>query len=133
MKTNMRAITLGAGTIVLGLFTAACGEGVIPPSPSPEGGTTPPPPAATFSVSGTVSEATESGNVPLEGAWVVNWATEESAITDSTGAYTLSGQRGGAAQFMVSKEGYENQMIEAMIEGDMHLDAVLVRAAAEAN
>jgi hypothetical protein len=66
--------------------------------------------------------------VPLEGASVVNWATEEWATTDSNGVYTLSGQRAGAAQFMVSKEGYENQMIEVMIDGDMHLDAVLVRA-----
>ena len=132
MKTNMRAITLGAASIVLALVTAACGEGVTPPSPNPEGGT-PPPPAPTFSVAGTVSEATESGNVPLEGAWVVNWATEESAITDSNGAYTLSGQRAGAAQFMVFKEGYENQMLEVMIDGDMHLDAVLVREPAESN
>jgi CarboxypepD_reg-like domain len=132
MKTNIRTIRLATASIALALVTAACGESITPPSPNPGGGT-PPPPAPTFSVSGTISEATESGNVPLEGAWVANWATEESAITDSNGSYTLSGQRAGAAQFMVSKEGYENQMIEVMIDGDMHLDAVLVREPAESN
>ena len=133
MKTNKRAIAFGAASIVLALVTAACGDNVTTPSPN-TGGTPPPPPAApTFSVSGTISESTESGSVPLEGAWVVNWATEEAATTDANGSYTLSNQRAGAAQFVVSKEGYENQMIEAMIEGDMHLDAVLVRAPADAN
>ena len=84
-------------------------------------------------MSGTISEATESGNVPLEGARVVNWDTEETAITDGDGFYTLSGQRAGAAQFGVSKEGYENQMIEMMVDGDVRLDAVLVREPAESN
>ncbi len=133
MTTNIRTIRLAAASIALALVTAACGDSVTPPSPNPGGGTPPPPPAPTFSVSGTISEATESGSVPLEGARVVNWATEESAITDGNGAYTLSGQRAGAAQFMVSKEGYENQMFEMMIDGDLHLDAVLVRAPAESN
>ena len=132
MKTNIRTIRLAAASIALALVTAACGDSVTRPSPNPV--ITPAPaPAPTYSVSGTISEATESGSVPLEGAWVVNWATEASAITDGNGAYTLSGQRAGAAQFMVSKEGYENQMFEMMIEGDLHLDAVLVRAPAESN
>jgi hypothetical protein len=133
MKTNTRTITLGAASLVLALLTAACGDSVTTPTPNPGGGTPPPPAPATFSVSGTISEATEAGSVPLEGASVVNWATEEVAITDADGSYSLSGQRSGAAQFMVSKEGYENQMIEVMIDGDMHLDAVLVRAPAESN
>jgi hypothetical protein len=133
MKTNNRAIALRAAGIVLALVTAACSDNPI--GPSDPGGTPPPPPppAATFSVTGTISEATDSGSVPLEGAVVVNWATDESAVTDANGSYTLSNQHAGAAQFSVSKDGYENQMIEVMIDGDMQLDAVLVRAAADSN
>ncbi len=132
MKTSIRRIRLATASIALALVTAACGESITPPSPNPGGGT-PPPPPTTFSVSGMISEATESGNVPLEGARVVNWATEETAITDGDGFYTLSGQRAGATQFGVSKEGYENQMIDMMIDGDVRLDAVLVREPAESN
>jgi len=131
MKTNIRTIRLAAASIALALVTAACGDSVTPPSPNPV--ITPAPAPATYSVSGTISEATESGSVPLEGARVVNWATEETAITDGDGFYTLSGQRAGAAQFSVSKEGYENQMIEMMLDGDVRLDAVLVREPAESN
>jgi hypothetical protein len=61
MKTNMRAITVGAA-IVLALITAACGDSVLPPTPNPGGGT-PPRPAPTFSVSGTISEAIEGDRV----------------------------------------------------------------------
>jgi hypothetical protein len=134
MKTNKRANTLRAASLILALVTAACGDGVTTPTPNDGGGSPPPPPAVqTFHVSGTISEATDSGSVPLEGAWVVNWATEESTITDANGSYTLSNQRAGAAQFGVSKDGYENQMIEVMIDGDMQLDAVLVRVPSESN
>src|SRR5262245_34950043 len=116
MKTNNhRAIAFGAASIVLALLTAACGESPSTPTPIP------PPPPATFSVSGTISEATESGNVPLEGASVLNWGTEQAATTDANGSYALSNQHAGAAQFMVSKEGYEQQMVDVMIDRDMHL------------
>lgn len=131
MKTSFGTIRLVTASIALALVTAACGDSVLPPSPPPGGPS--PDPSPTYSVSGTISEATESGSVPLEGARVVNWATEETAITDGDGFYTLSGQRAGAAQFGVSKEGYENQMIEMMLDGDVRLDAVLVRAPAESN
>jgi hypothetical protein len=129
-----RVHRLRAASLLLALVTAACGDGVTTPTPNDGGGPPPPPPAVqTFHVSGTISEATDSGSVPLEGAWVVNFATEESTITDANGAYTLSNQRAGAAQFSVSKDGYENQMIDVMIDGDMQLDAVLVRAPSESN
>ena len=86
-----------------------------------------PAPVATFSVSGTISEATESGNMPLEGASVLNWATDEATTTDSDGFYRIGGLRAGVAQIIVAKEGYEERMIEVMIDGDTQVDAVLVR------
>jgi hypothetical protein len=130
MKTSIRTLGLAAAaSIALALATAACGDSN-PTAPSPPaGGLAPPPaPVATFSVSGTISEVTESGSVPLEGAWVVNWATEEAAITDSDGAYIMHGVQAGLAQFIVSKEGYAEQRLELMVDGDMRLDATLDRA-----
>jgi hypothetical protein len=126
MKPNIRKIGLAAmSSLALALVTAACSDNPSAPSPQPE--IVPPPPAVTFSVSGTISEATEAGSAPLEGAWVMNWSTEEAAITDSEGNYTMHGVRGGAAQFIISKEGYAEQLLEVMVESDMRLDATLVR------
>jgi hypothetical protein len=130
MKTSIRRIRRVTASIALALVTAACSDSITSPDTNH---TPPPPPPATFLVSGTISEATESGSVALEGARVMNWATGEAAISDGDGFYTLSGQRAGAAQFSVSKEGYENQMIEMMIDGNVQLDAVLVRQPAESN
>jgi hypothetical protein len=129
MKTRNRTFGLAAASLALALATIACGESVNAPTPQPEAQPPAPAPIATFSVSGTISEATESGNAPLEGATVMNWATEEVAVTDADGNYTLHGVSAGVAQFIVSKDGYEGQHVEMMIEADTRLDATLSREA----
>jgi hypothetical protein len=129
MKSMIRTFGLAAvASLALALATTACGDSVQAPTPQPEIQQPPAPaPLETFSVSGTISEATESGTTPLEGASIVNWSTEEVAVTDADGNYTLHGVRSGPAQFMVFKEGYEEHYMELMIEGDARLDATLVR------
>ena len=128
-RINRTAGLAAAASLALALTTAACGESsgsiVSPtrPAPSPA-----PAPVATFIVSGTVSETTEAGAVPLEGASIINFETESSAVTDSEGSYRLGGLHAGMARFVISKEGYEDWLVEMMIEGDAHLDAVLVRS-----
>jgi hypothetical protein len=131
MMTKIRTFGLAAAaSFALAFATTACGDSVQAPSPQPELQQPPAPaPIATFSVSGTISEATESGSAPLEGARVMNWTTEEVAVTDADGNYTLHGISSGFAQFSVSKDGYEAQDLEMMIEGDARLDATLVRSA----
>ena len=39
----------------------------------------------------------------------------------------IGGLRAGVAQLIVAKEGYEERMIEVMVDGDTQVDAVLVR------
>jgi hypothetical protein len=107
------------------LATAACGDSknsIVGPTPVPA-----PAPAATFTISGTISEATESGAVPIEGATVASVDTENWVVTDADGFYRLSGLRAGMARVVLSKAGYEEQLVEMMIEGDSQLDAQLVR------
>lgn len=127
-RINRTARLAAAASLVLALATAACGESngsiVSPTPPAPVA----PAPVATFIVSGTVSENSEAGAIPLEGASIINFETESSALTDSEGSYRLGGLRAGMARFVVSKEGYQDWVVEMMIEGDAHLDAVLVRA-----
>ena len=124
---NRTAGLAAAASLALALATVACGEGsgsvVSPTRPAPA-----PAPVATFIVSGTVSEASEAGSSPLEGASIINLDTESSAVTDSEGSYRLGGLHAGMARFVISKEGYEDWLVEMMIEGDAHLDAVLVRS-----
>ena len=128
MKPHHHSIGLAAAvSIALMLGSVACGDGkgsIV--SPTPPVATPAPAPVATFSVSGTISEATESGTVPIEGATFAadseNWV-----VSDVDGLYRLSGLRTGLARFVVSKKGYEEWAVEMMIEGDTHLDAVLVR------
>ena len=124
MKPHHRTVGLAAATtFALMLATAACGDSnnpIVGPSPAPA-------PVATFSVSGTISEATESGTAPVEGATILSADTETWVFTDAAGFYRISGLRAGMARFVVSKEGYEDRVVEMMIEGDSQLDAELVR------
>ena len=125
-RSNWTAGIAAAASFALALAAAACGESpsITNPTPPP---LMSPAPVATFSVSGTISEAAESGSMPLEGASVLNWATDEATTTDSAGFYRIGGLRTGFAQLIVAKEGYEEQLIEVMIDGDTQVDAVLVR------
>ena len=128
MKPHNRTVGLAAAAgLALMLATAACGDSkssILTPSP----GLPPAPaPAATFTVSGTISEATESGAAPIEGATVASADSENWVVTDAEGFYRLSGLPAGMARLVVSKEGYEDRVVEMMIEGDSQLDAQLVR------
>ena len=125
-RTNRTARIAAAASFALALAAAACGESSSITTPTPPSVTVPAP-VATFSVSGTIFEATESGSMPLEGASVLNWATDEATTTDSAGFYRIGGLRVGFAQLIVAKEGYEERLIEVMIDGDTQVDAVLVR------
>ena len=126
MKPHNPTVGLAAvASVALMLTVAACGDSKNSiSSPTPVAA---PAPAATFAVSGTVSEATESGSAPIEGATIAIADTENWVVSDAEGFYRLSGLRTGTARFIVSKTGYEELAVEMMIEGDAHLDAVLVR------
>ena len=119
-RTFVRAVTL-----MVALAAAGCGERDSILSPSPE----PPPlaPPATFTISGVIVESTESGPVALEGAVVENAFTHEVAVTDSEGVYSMRGIPTGLAQLSVSKEGFETQLVDTMVDSDERIDVTLVR------
>ena len=128
MKPHNRTVGLAAAaSIALMLATTACGDSkssILTPTPVV---TPPPAPVATFSFSGTISEATESGTAPVEGVAVGRAETDDWVVTNADGFYRLSGLRAGMAHFVLSKAGYKQQEVEMMIEGDAQLDAMLVR------
>ena len=74
-----------------------------------------------------IVESTESGLVAVEGATIENSATHEFTVTDGEGAYSIAGLNPGPAQLSISKEGYEAQLVEMMIDGDERIDVTLVR------
>jgi len=126
---NRTAGLAAAASLALAIATAACGEGsgsIVKPTPPALAPA--PVPVATFIVSGTVSEATETGPVALEGASISNLDTESSALTNGEGFYRMDGLHAGMARFVISKEGYKDSVVEMMIETDAQLDAVLVRS-----
>jgi hypothetical protein len=126
MKAHNRTVGFAAAaSVALMVATAACGD-----SKSSIVGPTPvltPASVVTFTVSGTISEATESGAAPIEGATVTSADTETWVVTDANGFYRISGLRAGMARLVVSKAGYEDRMVEMMLESDSQLDAQLVR------
>ena len=128
MKPHNRTVGLAAAAcIALMLATAACGDSkssIVGPTPVL---TPAPAPVATFTVSGTISEATDSGAAPIEGATILSADTENWVVTDAAGFYRISGLRAGMARFVVSKEGYEDRVVEMMVEADSQLDAQLIR------
>jgi hypothetical protein len=125
-RTNRTARLAVAASLALALAAVACGEGSKITNPTPTARPAPAP-AATFWVSGTISEDTDSGSFPLEGASVLNWATDEATMTDAAGFYRIGGLHRGLAQLIVAKAGYEERLIEVMIDGDAEVNAVLVR------
>jgi hypothetical protein len=126
MKPHNRTVGLAAAaSIALMVATAACGDSkssIVGPTLTPG-----PAPAATFTVSGTISEATDSGAAPIEGATILSADTENWVVTDAAGFYRISGLRAGMARFVVSKDGYEDRVVEMMVEADSQLDAQLIR------
>ena len=86
------------------MISSACDGGPI--APPPGGGPPPPPPGATYSISGTVSEITLSGSMPVEGVRVFEAYSAKSVMTDQSGLYRLSGLPARAASLSMSKEGY---------------------------
>jgi hypothetical protein len=126
MKPHNRTVGLAAAaSIALMVATAACGDSkssIVGPTLTPGRA-----PAATFTVSGTISEATDSGAAPIEGATILSADTENWVVTDAAGFYRISGLRAGMARFVVSKDGYEDRVVEMMVEADSQLDAQLIR------
>jgi hypothetical protein len=89
-------------------------------------------PPGTYTLSGFVTEATESGLTPIENASVYRLDEEESgwdqATTDRNGFYEIHGLTDGSRLTGFSKDGYQKvERADFPIHGDMRFDVQLIR------
>jgi hypothetical protein len=83
-----------------------------------------------FTLSGVVTEATPSGNAPVEGVTVYRGVSNgyRSARTDRNGFYTILGMFDGTDVVTTSKEGYDDtENTHVSIKGDTRFDIQIVR------
>ena len=90
-------------------------------------------PPGMAALSGTVTEMTEAGEMPVEGAKVYRrmssgWRT---ATTDKDGFYAMQGMIDGTEDVEVHKDGYRTEKKSLTISGNTRLDVRLVRTASE--
>jgi len=89
-------------------------------------------PPGTYTVSGIVTEATETGQTPIENVNISRLDEEGSgwdqATTDRNGFYEIRGLTDGSRLTAFSKEGYQKvEQADLPIHGDMRLDVQLSR------
>jgi hypothetical protein len=84
--------------------------------------------AATFSISGNVTDATSGGILPNINMQITSGpSTGLATKTDASGAYTLTGVLAGAATVTASAVSYETQAKAVTVVGNSKIDFVLVR------
>jgi len=88
-------------------------------------------PPGTYTLSGVVTEATETGLTPIENASVYRLDEEGSGwdqtTTDRNGFYQIHGLTDGSKLTGFSKDGYEKVEQAFPIHGDMRFDVQLIR------
>ena len=88
-------------------------------------------PPGTYTLSGIVTEATETGLTPIENVNVYRLDEEESGwdqtTTDRNGFYEIHGLSDGSKLSGFSKEGYQKVEQAVSIHGDMRFDVQLLR------
>jgi hypothetical protein len=89
-------------------------------------------PPGTYTLSGVVSEATETGPTPIENASVYRLNQEEGGwdetTTDRNGFYEIHGLLDGSRLTGFSKNGYQKvEQADVSIHGDMRFDVQLIR------
>ena len=82
-----------------------------------------------YALSGSISELTAAGAVPVTEALVEERPSGQMAITDATGRYSISGLSAAAHSLRVTKDGYTTQIKDVTLRGDMQLDIRLDRIA----
>ena len=88
-------------------------------------------PPGTYTLSGTVTEATQTGLTPIENASVYRLDEEESGwdqtTTDRNGFYQIDGLTDGSRVTGFTKDGYQRVEQALPIHGDTRLDVQLIR------
>ena len=88
-------------------------------------------PPGTYTLSGYVTEATETGLVPIENAELSRLNEEQGGwdgtTTDKNGFYQLHGLSDGSRKAVFSKEGYQTIEQDLRVQGDTRFDIHLLR------
>ena len=92
------------------------------PAPAPQ-----PPPAATYMVSGVVTEAVDGEIVPLQGVHVEDSMRHSFVTTDAEGSYSIPDVGAGAAYIYFAKEGFQSSVRQFALGGDTRLDVQMTR------
>ena len=101
------------------------------PSPVPTAPSSNPPPsslpAATYTLSGDVSELTANGLVPIQDATVIEPVSGRKAVTDANGRYSMAELPAATRSFSIAAPGYLAASRTVTISGDTQLDIRLER------
>lgn len=119
----MRTICLLALVIVV---SSACDDAARITSPTSPGPTTPSSPTL-HTLTGTVTEMTSSGPMPLEGAVVRDLGSGQESTTDGSGVYALSGLPATTRAVLASKVSYASISRTVALTADARLDFELGR------
>ena len=84
-------------------------------------------PLATYRLSGTISEETPTGHMPVEGVRIEETQTHQHTTTDVGGFYSLFGLYATKSTFLASKPGYLSEQQALIIRGDTRLNLQLRR------
>jgi hypothetical protein len=126
MNRTLSVLTLGAVFAVgVSAFLPACGDS--PSSPAQASPLPPnPSPSATFAVRGVITDSVGHAGVPgarvdIQTGDSANYIT--TAVTDNTGAYSISGLTRGTYRVRASAEGYDfGERIVDMLLADLRID-----------
>jgi len=105
------------------LSLAACDERPRSPLAPP----VPPAAAATYTLSGVVTEETSTGSIPVEGALVTVSTSTQRALTDGGGGFRIEGLRAATATMSVTRSGYASSSSAIQIGGDTQVDVHISR------
>ena len=109
--------------LALSVMSVACGPPTWdPPDPPP-----PPPPPLNYTISGAVTEMTETGPVPVEGMRVTVSSTTLSAMTDANGLYSIPGIKTTSSAVSATKDGYTTVTTVVTATADTRLDIRVAR------
>jgi hypothetical protein len=117
-----------AALMGVAILISACGEGSIPTAPTQTIATPPPPPTTvTSTLSGSVSEMTAQGALPIRDARVTEMSSGRIAVTDPGGLYTIPGLSASTRVFSITADGYVTTTRTVTLSGDTRLDVQLER------
>ena len=125
-----RYIHLFPVCVIWCVVLSGCGTDSRPMLPTAASPTPQPTPAATYTVSGVVSEVVGGQTVSIEGAHVEDSQRHVFVTTAADGTYTLRevGESSlGGAYIYVVKDGFRSQSHQFALTRDTRLDVTLVR------